>query len=215
MKCKNLFAPVLLIIFGVLPAVQAQTVKTDDSIKELRKALVKNSRYQFQEITLQFTAKDFRSCEVSYGFERAGSLGDENFGQATVERSSPASPTVNSTSTTRTVYSPVTGNTAGQISDRNPNFLLRESTFFNTNAITSFNLSNLNPESIEIKSAPNGIFLVVKTLDGKSSIQKNPNGNGSSPVKTSFDFLPIASEKKAEKVRELLARAIRQCSEQK
>lgn len=220
MKIKRIFAVGLmgfLVLFSTL-FIQAQANKTtseNESVKALRKALVKHSRYQFQELTIAFKPRDFKSCEVSYQFEQPGSLGDENFGQATVDRLSPASAAINNTSTTRTVYSPITGNTAGQMSNGNPNFSLREATFFNTNAITSFNLFDLDSELIGIDSSSKGVYLTIKTLDGKSLIEKTPIGNGSSPMKLNFDFLPVVDVKKAEKVKELLVTAIKQCREQK
>ena len=215
MNFKTKFAASLLFTFALFFSVSAQTTgANNDSVRDLRKSLIKNSRYQFQEIILQFVANDFKSCDVSYRFERSGSLGNENFGQATVDRSSPVAPSINNTSTTRTVFSPITGNTAGQISNGNPSFLLRELTFFNTTTITSLNFSDLDAQAIEIKTSPRGVFLSLKTLESKSSIQKKPTGNGALPLKTSFEFLPIVSQKKAEKVKELLVRAIRQCSEQ-
>jgi len=204
----------LLFILGLFFSVQAQTTKTDnDSVGDLRKSLTKHSRYQFQNITLQFAAKDFKSCDVSYQFERIGSIGDENFGPALLDRSSPGSIDINSANAGRKIIES-DGVTTRVISRNLPQYALTQGTFFNTSYMTTFKLSDLNPDAVEITRTSKGVYLSLKTLESKASIEKNPIGSGAVPAKTSTEFLPMVSQKKAEKVKELFMRAIKQCSEQ-
>jgi hypothetical protein len=211
MNIKRIFA-VGLSAFFCLPVVfSVHAQVNNESVKDLRKALVKQSRYQVQEIVLSFKPKDFKSCEVSYKFEMPGSLGDENFGQATFDRNSTIAPSINNTSTTRTVTSAVTGNTIAIASNNNPIFYLREASFFNNKAVTSFNLSDLNADSLEVKSTSNGVYLILKTFDNKTLITKSVEGKGFTPLNISYEFLPVVSRKKAESVKELFVKAIKQC----
>jgi hypothetical protein len=202
----------LLFILGLVFSVQAQTTG-NASVKDLRKSLVKNSRYQFQEILLQFAANDFKTCDVSYRFERLGSIGNENFGQATLDRSSPVATDINNANSGRKIIES-DGITTRVITRNRPQFPLTQSTFFNTGYVTTFKLSDLNPDAVEITSTSKGVYLSLKTLESKASIQKDPVGSGADPMKTNSEFLPIVSQKKAEKVKELFVRAIKQCSEQ-
>lgn len=214
MNFKTKFIASLLFIFGLVFFVQAQATKTDDSVNDLRKSLVKHSRYQFQEIILQFAAKDFKTCDVSYQFVRPMSIGNENFGQAVVDRSSPGATDINSANTAGRKTVERDGVYARVISKNNPQFPLSQTTFFNTGYVTTFKLSDLNADAVEITSTSKGVYLTLKTLESKASIEKTPVGSGAVPAKISTEFLPIVSQKKAEKVKELFVRAIKQCTEQ-
>lgn len=212
MNFKTKFTASLLFIFGLVFSVQAQT---SDPVKDLRKSLVKNSRYQFQEVTLQFAAKDFKTCDVSYRFERTGSIGDENFGQATVERASTSQTVINTANAGRKTVEDGGGGQTRVITGNRPQYTLTQLTFFNNGYVTNFKLSDLNPDAVEVSKTPNGVYyLTLKTLDSKASIQKTPVGSGAVPVKMNSEILPVVSEKKAEKVKELFVRAIKQCAEQ-
>jgi hypothetical protein len=202
----------LLFIFGLFFSVQAQTTD-NDSVRDLRKSLTNNSRYQIQNITLQFAAKDFKSCEVSYQFARPMSLGDENFGTAVLDRSSTGGTDINNANAGRKTIEK-DGIITRVISTDKPQFSLTQATFFNTSYRTTLKLSDLNPDAVEITSTSQGVYLTLNTLESKALIQKTPVGSGAVPAKTSIEFLPIVSQKKAEKVKELFVRAIKQCSEQ-
>ena len=217
--------PTLLFVFAALlllassgTSVSAQTPASaptrEQALKDASKALSKNSRYQYQDVTLTFKPLDFKSCKVSYTFEQVSSLGNENFGRATVDSNSANGTAVNNSSTSRQTTSTVTGNSAGMMSDNNPTFSNREATFFNTKRTTTVDLADVDVDKIAVVTKPKGVLVVFRTLEGKRSITRSSKGNGAVPEQTSGDVLPIVSEKKAAVVKEALANAVHSCREQ-
>jgi hypothetical protein len=203
---------VLFIVSGSVFGQSApQTITREQALKEASKALSRNARYQNQDVTMTFKALDFKTCKVSYTFEQVSSLGNENFGRASVDSNSAAGSAVNNSSTTRQTVSSVTGNSAGNLSNNDPTFSNREATFFNTKRTTSFDLADIDANSITVVTNPKGVFLSFRTLEGRRTIVRNTKGNGAVPDATSGEVLPIVSEKKAAIVKESLSNAINAC----
>lgn len=184
----------------------------DAAIKAVKKELEKNSRYLVQDIVIDFKPMDFKSCKVSYTFQRINSLGSDNFGSATVDRNSATGSAVAASSTSSQTVSSVTGNSAGLRSDNNPTFNNRDASSFNTQRITYLDLGEINAASVAYKAFPDGVRLGFAMIGGRPLIEKRAAGGGAAASTTfSVEFLPIVSEKKAESVKAALLEAIRQC----
>lgn len=192
-------------------AVPSAAMTKDQALKELRKSLEKNSRYQVQDIIINFKAMDFKTCNISYTFERPTAIGGDNFGRATVDPASPGSVAVRNSSSSSQTTSSVTGNSAGMMSDNNPSLTNRESSFFNTQKVTTMNLADIDLASIAPASNTKGSFITMKTIQNRRSIVRSARGNGSDPATLSGEALPLVNEKKFETLKQAFTDAITVC----
>ena len=77
----------IVVLFSIVSVSAQKTVEEkapptkEQVLKELRKQLERNSRYQVQEILINFRAMDFKTCNIVYTFERPDAIGGENFGE--------------------------------------------------------------------------------------------------------------------------------------
>jgi hypothetical protein len=183
----------------------------EQALKELRKQLERNSRYQVQEIIINFRAMDFKTCNISYTFERPDATGGDNFGRAQIDPASPSSVAVNQGSRGSQTTSSVTGNSAGVMSNNDPTFANRESTFFNTQRTTTMNLADIDTSSLQVVKNNKGTFLTLKTLDGKRTIVRTARGNGATPGESSAEVFPLSSDKKVDVVKQAIVQAVTAC----
>ncbi len=216
MKFRSCLTICLVICYGLFlssPAFaqSAKTVSDSEAVKDLRKALTKHSRYQIEDIILWFQPFEFDSCEVSYQYKRPASIGGENFGNAYLDRTSPLRVLIDSSRATSPARNPVTVSGGAVTSNGNPVFSFREAVFFNSNMTTLLDLGKLNPEAVSIEKTSAGTHILFRALNDENIIRKNAAGNLVAPFQTNSDSLPVISEKKAEKVKELFIQAIKQC----
>ncbi|MBX3299938.1 MAG: hypothetical protein KF736_10805 [Acidobacteria bacterium] len=212
MRRKHLFYIAVIALASCTGiAAQDPAAAAESAVREVKKGLANNSRVQIQSITMVFKPLEFKTCKIEYTFERLGSIGNENFGQATVERGSNTAVAARNTTTTSTTMSSVTGNTAAVVSNNNPSFNMSESSFYNSGRITTFDLADIEPNSVAWKKLTDGVFIGFRTVDNKKLIQRHLKGQGTEPEPSSIEFIPIVSEKKAEEIKTALIQAINAC----
>jgi hypothetical protein len=186
-------------------SVMAQNGSAVATIKDLRKELVNSSRLQFQNLKIEFHPLEFKTCDVSYRFELA-----DNFGSSIDSTSS-----LDAYSQTRDRSAVAVTGATGQRYDV-PGNRTTENQRVNVKAIskmtviTTFNLKDLNPDSLRIEKSSGGFYLFFQTENGKDMIVKDSVDSNKMPPK-SEEYFPIVSEKKAEKLKELFGQAITQC----
>lgn len=212
----RLSALVVIVVLFTIVSVSAQKPDAapptkEQALKELRKQLERNSRYQVQEVIINFRAMDFKTCNIKYTFERPDATGGDNFGRAQYDPASPNAVAVNQGSRGTQTTSSVTGNSAGVMSNNDPTFSNRESTFFNTQRTTTMNLADIDTTSFQVVKNNKGTFLTLKTLDGKRTIVRTARGNGATPGESSAEVLPLSGDKKVEEIKQALTQAVTVC----
>ena len=183
---------------------------TKKAIKDLRKKLKKNSRYQYGEFTIIFRPIKFNSCNIKYRFQTIESIGDGT-ASSSVTNSSPLD------SYERTRITPdrvVTSRNGGEsiLPGRTNEELNRIVEKQRTQPFveTFFNLGDVDSDSLEILNLPGGIFLSFQIGENKELISKLPS-NGKPKVLKKNDTFPVASKEKAEKLKNSFSKAIKQC----
>jgi hypothetical protein len=211
----------------------AQTA--EKSLKSLKKSLTKNSRYG-DEVIYFFNPVNFNNCEVSYRFKRLSENGSERFSAVEFDRMStlarnntvanrdlPEAPSM-AQQNTRPSQKSSDGRVFNQANALAKVFYnnsfpyysygVDNRTFFLEQVVTIIDLSEIDPNSIKLQSAPNGReYIVFRALKDKSAISKRALNDAGSVIEIESDFVPVASENGGNKISAALVEAVNACQQ--
>ncbi|HEY0427963.1 MAG TPA: hypothetical protein VGC76_09290 [Pyrinomonadaceae bacterium] len=230
----------LMFVFGQSITAQTKTVdKTKKSLKTLKNSLTKNSRYG-DEIIYWFNPLNFKNCEVSYRFARLNENASDRFAAVAVDRTSPLArtntvrnselPIAQTTSVSqqngRTTTAPqVTANAnLSQLNARAKVFYnnsfpyyyygIDRRTFYMEQVVTIVDLSEIDPNSIKLRTSPFGQeYVFFNSFKDKSGIGKQMFGNKNDMIEVESDFVPVSDKKSAQKISSALVEAVNACRE--
>lgn len=219
---------------------QAQTDdKAKKSLKTLKKSLAKNSRYG-DEIIYWFNPVSFKGCEVSYRFARLNENSSERFATVVVDRTSPLVrndtlrtqdfPTTvsrqnnSATNTTQNAGAAAANNNLSQANARAKVFYnnsfpyyyygIDRRAFYIEQVVTIIDLSEIDPNSVELKTNPAGQdYIIFNALKDKSAIEKRMFGNKNDVIEVESDFVPVSDKKSGNKISAAFVEAVNACQQ--